>query len=205
MIGVKRWGVLLLSAAMLLPFGAANAGATAPGNLPQTSAKPSFGAPLTKEMRLLWRAIQANSPAEGLAEFFPRGAYIAMKTGAIDSPASDYSDRLIYFFNLDLAAYRSRIDTGGPATFVRVLANPADAEWIAPGVCENKIGYWHEPGIRLVYRHGSVIQSVEVDSLISWRGVWYVVHLGPNPRPVNVGTVDGFENGPGVPGPAGGC
>ena len=35
-----------------------------------------------------------------------------MKTGAIDSPASDYSDRLIYFFNLDLAAYRTLTAVG---------------------------------------------------------------------------------------------
>jgi hypothetical protein len=205
MTRVRRVLVLALSVATLLPVGASRVGATAPGNLPQTSIRPSFGAPLTLQMKQLWRAIQSNSPALGSAVFFPRGAYISMKTGAVASPAGDYSDRLIYFYNLDLAAYRKRIDAGGPATFVRVLANPADAQWIAPGVCENKIGYWHEPGVRLVYRHRDSIQSVEVASLISWRGVWYIVHLGPNPRPLDVGTVDGFENGPGVPGPAGGC
>ena len=41
--------------------------------------------------------------------------------------------------------------------------------------------------------------------MISWRGEWYVVHLGPNPRPTNTGTVDMPALGPGTPGSAGGC
>jgi hypothetical protein len=56
----------------------------------------------------------------------------------------------------------------------------------------------------VMHRAGTVV-SVAVASLISWRGVWYVVHLGPNPRPLNVGTVDDFRRGPGTPGPGGGC
>ena len=61
-----------------------------------------------------------------------------------------------------------------------------------------------EPGVRIVYQQGSVVRSFAVDSLISWRGVWYVVHLGPNPRPSDAGTVDQPETGPGTPGPPGG-
>jgi hypothetical protein len=205
MIRAARVATFALLVATLVPPGATRAGATAPGNLPQTSAEPSFGAALTAQMKQLWRALESNSPALGSAVFFPRGAYVRMKTGAIASPSSDYDDRLVAFFDLDLAAYRERLDVGGPATFVRVLANAADAQWIPPGACENTIGYWHEPGVRLVYRHANSVRSVAVASLISWRGVWYVVHLGPNPRSVGVGTVDGFANGPGVPGPPGGC
>jgi hypothetical protein len=91
------------------------------------------------------------------------------------------------------------------ARLLAVNASAADAEWIAPGSCENLIGYWHLPGVRFVYRAGGVVKSFAVASLISWRGVWYVVHLGPNPRPVNVGTVDQPAVGPGLPGPGGGC
>jgi hypothetical protein len=204
-IRTGRTAAFALLVVTLLPAGITRADAAVPGSLPQTSAEPTFGAPLTTRMKQLWHAIESDSRALGSTVFFPRGAYISMKTGAIANPASDYSGRLVAFFDLDLAAYRSRINAGGPATFVRVLANWGDAQWIAAGACENKIGYWHEPGIRLVYKHGRSTESVAVASLISWRGVWYVVHLGPNPRPSNVGTVDGFEHGPGVPGPAGGC
>jgi hypothetical protein len=86
-----------------------------------------------------------------------------------------------------------------------VNANPSYASWIPPGSCENKIGYWHLPNIRMVYTVNGQQESFAVASLISWRGVWYVVHLGPNPRPSNVGTVDMPAFGPGTPGPAGGC
>jgi hypothetical protein len=200
-----RVTVFALVVVVLMAAGLTRASAAAPGSLPQTRVEPSFGPGLTTQMKQLWRAIESDSPSLGATIFFPRGAYLRMKTGTIASPSSDFTDRLVAFFNLDLAAYRHRVNADGPATFVRVLANVSDAQWIAPGACENRIGYWHVPGVRLVFHHSRSVQSVAVASLISWRGVWYVVHLGPNPRPTNVGTVDDFTNGPGVPGPAGGC
>ena len=84
---------------------------------------------------------------------------------------------------------------------IRYLINGATIRQLAL----EKIGYWHVPGVRLVFQRGHQVVSVAVASLISWRGVWYVVHLGPNPRPANVGTVDNYRVGPGTPGPAGGC
>jgi len=183
----------------------ASATGPSPGSLPQTSTEPGFTAGLDAQMAILWRAIRSDSMSLGQTVFFPRGAYLQMKTGAIPDPKSDYADRLIGFFDLDLAAYHRLIIAGNPSTLLRVGVNPADAKWIPAGVCENKIGYWHVPGVRLVFRRGTAVESVEVASLMSWRGVWYVVHLGPNPRPANAGTVDDFLNGPGVPGPAGGC
>ena len=156
-------------------------------------------------MNLLYRAIKNNSVRLGANVFFPESAYVSMKTGEIPDPTGDYVQRLIGLYDLDLAAYHAKLFGGATATLVKVDANARLAQWIAPGVCENKIGYWHVPGVRLVLRHGGRVVSVAVFSLISWRGLWYVVHLGPNPRPVNIGTVDDFENGAGVPGPAGGC
>jgi hypothetical protein len=181
------------------------AAGSSPGSLHQTSTKPSFSVGLDTQMRTLWRAIEADAPALGKTVFFPRGAYLQMKAGTIVDPSGDYTSRLIGFFDLDLAAYHQTIDVPRAATFLRVGVNPADAAWIPAGACENKIGYWHVPGVRLVFEKGGKVESVEVASLISWRGVWYVVHLGPNPRPTDVGTVDGLVTGPGRPGPAGGC
>ena len=183
------------------------AGATKvnPGSLPQTTTEPGVGAAMTAQMTVLWRAILHDDDARARSAFFPETAYINMKKGLLASPSGDYIERLIGFYNLDIAAYHRLVETGGSPTLVRIEANLHDAAWIGPRECENLIGYWHLPGVRLVYRHGAKVYSVAVDSLISWRGVWYVVHLGPNPRPSDVGTVDGFAAGPGVPGPAGGC
>jgi hypothetical protein len=151
-------------------------------------------------MSALFHALSLGSLPLAERLFFPESAYVAMKTGRIPAPASDYASRLIALYRLDLGAYHAVIFTKGTATYIGVNANATDANWIAPGVCENSIGYWHVPDVRLVYRVKGVVRSVAVASLISWRGVWYVVHLGPNPRPQNVGTVDAPALGRGVAG-----
>lgn len=202
---MRRLATTLLGAvALAVSFVAPAQGAT-PGQLPQDNHEPSFGAPLTNEMRLLVQAIASNAPLGAQGAFFPESAYLQMKTGEIPAPASDYVDRLVAFYHLDIAAYHVKLFHPTSATFLRVNANARLAEWIPAGACENRVGYWHVPGVRLVFERGHAVVSVAVASLISWRGVWYVVHLGPNPRPRNVGTVDDYQIGPGTPGPAGGC
>jgi hypothetical protein len=198
-------GIGMLIASLGLPSVAAPASASASKNLVQTRVEPSFAAPLTARMHRLFHAISADSPSLGASLFFPRSAYFEMKVGLISNPSADYRDRLVALFNLDLHSYHQLL-LAHPASFlVRVNANPRLATWIAPGACENRIGYWHVPGVRLVVSRNHRTVSVAVFSLISWRGVWYVVHLGPNPRPRDVGTVAGFAPGPGTPGPGGGC
>jgi hypothetical protein len=175
-----------------------------PGTLPQTAATPAFGAVFGSQMRTLWTAIVTGSPRLARAVFFPESAYRQLK--AIPSPSSDYIYRLLAFLDLDIAAYHAHIgSTPAAARLVAVEAESALAAWIPAGACENAVGYWHLPGTRLVYTVAGRRYSFRVSSLISWRGVWYVIHLGPNPRPSNVGTVDDPQVGPGVPGPGGGC
>ncbi len=177
-----------------------------PGRLPQTHAEPPVGPLLQSRLVPLWEAIVTGSMKRALPLFFPEAAYLRMKTGLLPDPAADYVDRLIGFYRLDLAAYHDALGPGAAgATLVSVKGAPADAAWIPPGTCENLIGYWHLPGVRFAYRESGVEKSFAVASLISWRGVWYVVHLGPNPRPVDAGTVDEPARGAGTPGPAGGC
>jgi len=195
--------VVALVVALL--FSGAISASAASSTPTQTSVEPPFGASLTSRMLRLTEAIVNDSPGSAINLFFPRAAYVAMKTGEIPRPTADYENRLVAFFYLDVGAYH-RLLVGHPATvFIAVNANPRLAAWIPPGACENRVGYWHVPGVRLVVRRGHQTVSVAVDSLISWRGIWYVVHLGPNPRPRNVGTVDGFAVGAGIPGPGGGC
>lgn len=178
---------------------------TDPGLLPPTTEEPPItGLPVG--LAPLWTSVTTGDPAEGLAAFFPRSAYVRMKTGLLADPSSDYSTRLIAFYELDVGAYHAVLGTGAlTAQLESVNADPNLAAWIPPGACENAIGYWHLPGVRLVYRDAAMVRSFAVASMISWRGAWYVVHLGPNPRPANVGTVATPAVGPGTPGPGGGC
>jgi hypothetical protein len=172
------------------------------GTRPQTRAFPSTdSAAFQDATQDLWLAVTTGNARLALPAFFPRAAYLQLK--AIYDPGQDWDDRLWYDFTLDVAAAHREVDAS--ASLVRVTVADDDAAWVDPGVCDNSIGYWHVSGARVVYRQHGQERSIGIASLIAWRGVWYVVHLGAVLRSVVAGTVDDPEVGPGVPGPAGGC
>ena len=48
-----------------------------------------------------------------------------------------------------------------------------------PGEESNKLSYWRVYGTTMQYTESTARRgSFPVTSLISWRGQWYVVHLG---------------------------
>jgi hypothetical protein len=172
------------------------------GSLRQTSAFPSTGStPFHNAMYDLWFAVTTGNASLALPAFFPEAAYAQVK--AIADPSSDWQYRLWYDFTLDVAA--AHADVGRGARFVRVIAPSALAVWVSPGACYNSAGYWHLPGPRVVYEQGGETRSFGIASLISWRGDWYVVHLGAVLRGGAYGEVDDPETGQGEPGPPGGC
>ena len=59
----------------------------------------------------------------------------------------------------------------------------ASVRWVPPGVEDNSIGYWQVSYARVRYEVAGQQRSYAFSSMISWRGQWYVVHLGPNWRP----------------------
>jgi hypothetical protein len=172
------------------------------GALPQTRAFPStHSAAFRNAIADLWLAVTAGNPRLGLPAFFPLAAYQQVK--AIPYPVSDWHARLWYDFTLDVGAAHRLV--GSDARLVRVVVPVSDAAWVYPGVCANSLGYWHVPGARVVYSEHSQERSLGIASLISWRGVWYVVHFGAVLRSAVTGMVDQPAVGPGIPGPAGGC
>jgi hypothetical protein len=178
----------------------------APGqaSLPQTMTHPkTHGRAFHAMVTDLWLAVRTGKPSLGRMAFFPVDAYKQVK--AIVDPAADWQSRLWGDFVLDVKAAHALL---GPhakqAKLVTVLVAGSQAAWINPGVCANRIGYWHVAESRVVYRLHGQERSFGVASLISWRGVWYVVHFGGVVRPA-VGMVDTPEAGPGAAGPQGGC
>jgi hypothetical protein len=186
------------------PVASASALAVAPGagSLPQTAAFPSTkSAAFRDAMADLWLAVTTGRPDLALPSFFPLAAYERLK--AMYYPAADWRERLWADFALDVAAAHRL--TGGGAKLAEVVVPSAEADWIGPGVCDNLIGYWHVAGARLVYWRDGEQRSFGIASLISWRGEWYVVHFGAELRDSYEGVVDQPAEGPGVPGPPGGC
>jgi len=172
------------------------------GSLPQTRQFPSTRSTAFRNaMTDVWLAVTTGQPSYGRPAFFPETAYIKVK--AVGNPESDWNTRLWHDFELDVAAAHRVV--GARARLLRVdMAPSSEAAWILPGNCYNHIGYWHINGARLVYEAGGQERSIGIASLISWRGVWYVVHFGGVVRPAT-GLVDHPAVGAGVPGPAGGC
>jgi hypothetical protein len=164
---------------------------TDPGLLPQTHVLPDPGDPLFQTgVQDLWQAIVTDNPTTALPFFFPETAYLQVK--AISNASADYQNRLINWYRLDIEAVHKLLGAdASSATFVRVTVPTAQAAWIAPGVEYNKGSYYRVYGTRLYYEVGGTTKSIGIFSLISWRGEWYVVHLGPSTRSTNRGIVYG--------------
>jgi len=155
-------------------------------------------------MTSLWAGIVHDSLTSALAAFFPKGAYLQLK--AINSAGSDWTDRLVHDYSLDIAAAHELL--GRAASHARLIAVNVPSSyghWIEPGVCYNIIGYYEMPNARVIYREDGQVRSFGIASMISWRGVWYVVHLGAILRSTDSGEVDEPASGPGASAYSGTC
>jgi len=155
-------------------------------------------------MAALWRGIQTNSVSAAMPAFFPEGAYAQVK--AIADPRADYNNRLVHEFSQDIAAAHALLGAGASsAQLVGVQVPSSYAHWVSPGTCSNGVGYYEVPNARVVYRAGGQTSSFGIASMISWRGVWYVVHLGAVVPTSDTGTVDDPSSGGGVSAPSSTC
>lgn len=155
-------------------------------------------------MAALWAGVVNNSLTRALPAFFPKAAYIQLK--AITSASSDWTGRLVHDYSLDIASANALLGRGaGTATLIGVEVPESYGHWIAPGVCYNRIGYYEVPNARVVYREDGEVRSFGIASMISWRGVWYVVHFGAILRSTDAGMVDDPSIGRGTSAYSGTC
>jgi hypothetical protein len=175
------------------------------GDLPQTPERPTGStARFHEEMRALWSGIVRGSVSPAMPAFFPEGAYVQVK--AIYGASSDWSYRLVHDFRLDVQAAHGLLgDRAASARLIAVDVPASFAHWVPPGVCYNRIGYWEMPNARVVYRLGGSEHSLGIASMIGWRGVWYVVHLGAVEGPGPGGYIDDPESGRGTSQDSGTC
>ena len=167
------------------------------GALPQTGAYPSSASPqFQAAMGDLFGAVAHGTPPTAAGAFFPEAAYVQLKS--IGGASSDYRNRLLAEYDQDIAAATAALGAGAPtATLVSVQVPMQYAHWVPPGACENSVGYFEVANARMVYSLGGVTRSFGIASLISWRGEWYVVHLGAILRPGTGGVVLDPQTGPG--------
>ncbi len=146
--------------------------------MPQTEDKPSIASTAFRaRIELVARAILSGNPAPAHAAFFPLVAYRQVK--AIKDPDRDYERRLLAAFDRDVAEYHRALGKNAASlTFEGVDVPEPRVEWIKKGREGNKIGYYRV--LRSKLRFSAADQkerALELTSMISWRGEWYVVHL----------------------------
>jgi hypothetical protein len=148
-----------------------------PGSLPQTRDRPAAASPeLDARIAALWDGIATDDPERAMPFFFPVSAYEQVK--AIPSPASDWRRRLVAAYKRDIRGLHKRLgEKAEDAKFVRLEVANDRARWVEPDEESNKLGYWRVYGTRIVYQVDGRERGMEISSLISWRGEWYVVHL----------------------------
>jgi hypothetical protein len=154
------------------------ASTTDPGALPHTDERPAAsGATFTAGVQGLWQAVQQDRPELAMPSFFPQAAYLQVK--AIADPATDYQQRLIANYEQDIHTLHAQLgaDAAG-ARFDGIDVPDAQAVLVQPGEESNRLSYWRVYGTALHYTEDGQARSFPVTSLISWRGQWYVVHLG---------------------------
>ena len=150
--------------------------------LAQTEERPrSDDSSFQKRVQLLCDAIVEGIPAKAHDAFFPLVAYSQVK--AIADPERDYRLRLLAHFDRDILNYHRRISKRpGPLRCAGMTVPDNLARWMKPGSEYNRVAYFRVLRSRLNFTDAAENTiSLEVTSLISWRGQWYVVHL------------DGFE------------
>ena len=152
--------------------------ATDAGALPQTDEQPvASGATFDAGAQGLWQAIVQDDPDLAMPFFFPKRAYLQVK--AISDPATDYEQRFIANYEQDIHTLHSQLGAdAGSAQFVGIDVPDGQAVLVQPGEESNKLSYWRVYGTTLRYSVNGTTNSFPVTSLISWRGQWYVVHLG---------------------------
>ena len=113
---------------------------------------------------------------ERCRSFSPLTAYAQVK--AIANPAADWKARLVAHYARDIHALHAKL--GPNAARARFIAAdvPMDrARWVEPGEEYNRIGYFRAYGTTLRGEIDGAPVAIDVTSLISWRGEWFVVHL----------------------------
>ena len=146
--------------------------------LPQTPDRPAtrsttFGA----RMALLGQAITSGNADTALPAFFPVVAYAQVKD--IPSPEKDWEQRLVAAFRRDVAEYQKKLGPdAATAVLVSVDVPEQSAKLMKPGSEGNRVGYYRVLRSTLRFRLANGQEkTLELTSMISWRGEWYVVHL----------------------------
>jgi hypothetical protein len=134
---------------------------------------PTEGADLQERAKGLFQAIVADEPDRAEAFWFPREPFLPLKD--MTDPGKYWAE-LHHAYEKDIHALHRKRKHWGGAEFVR-FDGGSRTKWVAPGHEANKIGYYRAFDGKLRYTLGGEAAAIEVHTLITWQGRWYVTHL----------------------------
>jgi len=130
---------------------------------------------LSERAGQLFDAIKEGRPELGDAFFFPREPFLSLKD--VDDPGR-YHAELVRAYRHDIKELHTRRKSWDGAA-LRGIKIEEEPKRVPPGREWNKIGYFRTRGAKLEYEVAGHRRFIEVHTLISWDGHWYVSHLSP--------------------------
>ncbi len=134
---------------------------------------PTEGAELEARARGLFEAIVKDDPARAEPFWFPWEPFVPLKD--VKDPGK-YWDQLHRAYAHAVHALHEARRSWDGAEFVG-FDGWSRPKWVPPGDEANKIGYHRAFNGKLRYRIGGAEASMDVHTIITWQGRWYVTHL----------------------------
>jgi hypothetical protein len=172
MRAVPLWALLV----SVLCAASSPAAENAPARGTENAALPALTSDeLTTAAQALFEAVVQGVPALGDPFFFPKEPFIPLKD--VHDPAKYYAGLLAEYHHDIRDLHAARRNWAG-ATF-RSFTLGTVPRWVKPGEEWNKIGYHRTYRAKLEYEIAGKVRTLEVHTIISWDGRWYVTHLAP--------------------------
>ena len=134
---------------------------------------PTEGPELQARAKQLFEAIVSDDPEKGESFWFPREPFLPLKD--IKKPEK-YWTQLHKTYAKDIHKLHKKRKSWDGAEFVR-FDGWSKPKWVKPGDEANKIGYHRAFKGKLRYRIGDDEHAIEVRTIITWQGRWYITHL----------------------------
>jgi hypothetical protein len=128
---------------------------------------------LNQKAKKLLDAIISDDPALGESFWFPKEPFIPLKD--VKGP-DKYWNNLHATYARDIHALHRKRKSWEGATFVSFKMG-STPKWVPPGDEANKIGYYRSFRGKLTYLLEGKKGTIEVHTIISWQGDWFITHL----------------------------
>jgi hypothetical protein len=143
-----------------------------------TELPPLASEDLSARAAQLFEAIKSGKPELADPFFFPREPFLTLKD--VDDPGRYHRQLVAAYHNNIRDLHKSRKSWEGAE--LRAIELVEKPKRIPPGREWNKIGYFRTKGARMEYEIQGRRRFIEVHTVISWDGRWYVTHLASTHR-----------------------